>query len=78
MEAAWIGSLEVVQILLEKGADVNAKDNHHKTALMLACDKDNLEIVKVFETHRAEERVRLGGGIRGRELKPTRFLSGLW
>ena len=78
METAWEGSLDVVQFLLEKGADVHAKDSHHKTALMLAFDKDNFEIVKVLKTHMSEDRVRLGGGMRGGKLKPTRFFSGLW
>jgi len=35
MFASWYGHKEVVELLLEKGADVNAKDKLGRTALMM-------------------------------------------
>ena len=39
---------EIVQLLLEKGADVNAKDNDGRTALMFAAEKGHTEIVQIL------------------------------
>jgi len=37
-----------VQLLLDSGADVNAKDRHHTTCLMLACREGHLETVQLL------------------------------
>jgi ankyrin repeat protein len=43
-----MGHTEIVQLLLEKGADVNAKDDDGRTALMLAAEKGHTEIVQLL------------------------------
>ena len=39
-------SLEVVKVLIDRGADVNAKDEKGETTLMYAARSGNLEVVK--------------------------------
>jgi ankyrin repeat protein len=78
MEAAWNGSLAVVRILLDKGEDVNVKDNQNQPALMLAIDRDNLEIAKVLKSNRAKDDVGLGTGPKDSEPMPNRIFSLLW
>jgi ankyrin repeat protein len=46
---------EVVRLLLEKGADVNAKTKYGKTALALAKIKDHTDIVQLLEKAGAKE-----------------------
>lgn len=46
--AAAEGDLETVKTLLEKGADVNAKDRNNETALVEAASQGRLEIVKLL------------------------------
>jgi ankyrin repeat protein len=48
IEAACKGDLRQVQELLDKGADINAKDRHGMTALMWVSYNDNAEIVRVL------------------------------
>ena len=38
--------MEVVKCLVEKGAEVNMKDNYDETALHYATDNGHLEVVK--------------------------------
>ena len=45
-EAAGRGDTAKVQLLLDKGADINAKDSNGETALMEAADNGHLEVVK--------------------------------
>ena len=40
------GHLDIVKCLIEKGADVNAKDEDEETALHLASEEGHLEIVQ--------------------------------
>ena len=49
---AW--GAEVVCVLLEHGADVEAKRNDGKTALQLAADEGYDEIVKLLREHGAK------------------------
>lgn len=46
---------EAIKLFLKWGADANAKDNHGRTALMLASDKGHTEIVKLLKAHGAQE-----------------------
>ncbi|MHB9146875.1 MAG: ankyrin repeat domain-containing protein [Candidatus Amoebophilus sp.] len=45
-KAYEVGNLEAVKYLLEKGADIQAKDIHRRTPLHCACEKGDLELVK--------------------------------
>jgi ankyrin repeat protein len=46
---------EVVQLLIEKGADVNAKDKMGMTALAYALKKRDLELFKILMESGAKE-----------------------
>jgi ankyrin repeat protein len=45
------GALEAVRLLLEHGADVEAKDNNSKTALRVAASRSRDEVVKLLREH---------------------------
>jgi ankyrin repeat protein len=55
MWAAARGHAEVVQVLLETGADVNVKDKNGKTALMRAVIKGHKEIAEILKKSGAKE-----------------------
>ena len=46
--AARIGNLELVKLLIQHGADVNAKTRSGSTAIHAACLENNFEIVKIL------------------------------
>ena len=48
IKGAQNGGLKVVQGLITKGADVNAKDNEGVTALMFASENGRLDVVKAL------------------------------
>jgi len=62
MYAAYIGNIEVIKLLIEKGADVNARNNHNGTALMLAAQRGDLVLVKLLIEKGADPRVRHASG----------------
>ena len=43
--AAWSGKVEVTQLLLEVGANVNACSDNGDTPLILACQHGNSDVV---------------------------------
>jgi ankyrin repeat protein len=48
MEAAEEGKLEVVRLLIDRGADINHQDWDGETALMEAVQDDRLEVVELL------------------------------
>jgi ankyrin repeat protein len=46
--AAIRGSVEVVQVLLQHGADVNARDRDSKTALTYAVERGHQDIARLI------------------------------
>ena len=48
IDAARIGDLENARALIEAGADVNAMDEHHWTALMYAAEYNHAESVRLL------------------------------
>lgn len=57
-EAARKGDAAAVKMLLDKGADVNAKFRYGATALSYASDKGHLEVVKILLERGADVNVR--------------------
>lgn len=51
MLAVSHGRLDMVQMLLEAGADINIQDEDGSTALMCAAEHGHAELVKHFLTH---------------------------
>ena len=56
--AAFLDDLDRVKLLIEKGADVNAKNILHTTPLFFAADNDNLEMVKLLVENGADVNIR--------------------
>ena len=52
MLASHEGRIEVVQLLLEKGADVNVKEKTGKTALSMASSKGHENVVKLLKENK--------------------------
>ena len=52
--AVFGGHLEVVKLLLSKGANINCKTAKYYTPLMLACLRGSLELVKYLVAHGAD------------------------
>ncbi len=62
MHAAWFEHMDVMGILIDKGADVNARSKNGATALILAADKGNAEIVKFLIDRGADINAKDGNG----------------
>ncbi|CAG8217276.1 unnamed protein product [Penicillium olsonii] len=46
--AAWRGQAETVEYLIQKGADVNAKDDKEMTALHVSCERNLDQVVEIL------------------------------
>ena len=46
-----IAHTKVIQLLLERGADVTVKDENGKTALEIAKERKLIDIARILETH---------------------------
>ena len=55
MKAARRGSVECVQALLKRGADSTVRDNEGKSALALAREGGNDDVVSLLKDHGAPE-----------------------
>ena len=53
--AARNGNIEILNILIQAGADIGAKDDEGKTALDYAKESDNYDNLKESETYKALE-----------------------
>jgi ankyrin repeat protein len=51
MWASQLGNKEVVKLLIQKGADVNAKNKYGETALRLAFYYGHKEIVELLKSY---------------------------
>jgi hypothetical protein len=58
MKAAWDNNLEIVKLLLERGANVNLQRSSGETALMDAVVKNNIEIIKLLIEHGADINIK--------------------
>ncbi len=52
--AGWPRNLEVVRLLIDQGANVNAKNQEGQTALSHASANYNSEIVQYLKSHESE------------------------
>ena len=62
MEASYQGHIDCVSILLENGADVDARNEDDDTALMWATGKGRIEIVKKLLENGANVDTKSDGG----------------
>lgn len=44
------GNVEIIRLLLNRGADVNAQDEEGNTAIAIATERGRLDIVKILKT----------------------------
>ncbi len=51
----FAGSLDIIKFLIEKGADVNAKNEAGETALKIAKENKNEKIIKLLKENGAKE-----------------------
>ncbi|NIM59890.1 MAG: serine hydrolase [Candidatus Aminicenantes bacterium] len=58
IEAAHKGDSEVVEALLDSGADINARDEQNQTALHLAAGRGHTAVVKLLLEHGADVNAR--------------------
>ncbi len=55
MKAAFLGRLDVAKFLVDKGTDVNAKDNDGNTPVMWATQTGHQDVVEFLKQHVAKE-----------------------
>ena len=52
--AAWNGDMATVKSALERGVDVNSRDQYQATSLMYAAHRGHLEIARLLIAHNAD------------------------
>jgi len=52
------GQLQILRLLLDANANVNAKDNNGYTALIKASNRGNIDVVRVLLDAKAEVNIR--------------------
>lgn len=61
--AVWRGHLDIVRFLLEKGAQVNKKQDRGETAIFVSCHTGNLELTQLLIDAGAEVNIANRSGI---------------
>ena len=61
--AAFGGHAQVVEFLIDKGADVDARAPNHATALMMAAKSGHAEVVKLLLEADADTDIKTADGI---------------
>jgi len=64
MIAAWSGHLDISRLLIDKGAQVEAKSSYGRTPLHLAAEEGHVEIVRLLCDHGADVEARNISGFR--------------
>ncbi len=64
IEAAYYGHLDICRLLIDKGADTEAKDGEGSTPLHWAADRGHTEIARLLRDHGAYIEARNNGGRR--------------
>ena len=70
MTAAWHGYLDVCRVLIDKGAQVNAKGWNGMTPLHWAISNGKLEIVRLIRGHGADVKARDDDGCNHLLIQP--------
>ena len=60
--AALWGDVEIVEVLLERGADPNVKDDNGQTPLHIAAQEGHVDVVRVLLERGADPRIADNGG----------------
>ena len=53
--AVKAGDAAIVRLLIDRGAEINAEDDRHRTALAYARESDNKEIINILVKHGGTE-----------------------
>lgn len=72
MYASWIGNIEAVRVLVEKGADVNTADSSGATALHLAIWRDRTNIALYLLEHGASAKAMSLNGMTPEDIAVLR------
>lgn len=74
--AVWPGQLGIVELLLEKKADINAVNTKKNTPLHFAYEKNHVEIIKFLEDKGANQDLVNNKNLKPRELRHNSSMGG--